>query len=1286
MVNFTSINANGLRDVNKFRQLCAFCSENNYEVVAIQETFWDCKFLEDHKHIWNGIIIASNANTARQGVAFLISKKFQDKITEISSINGRFLHVQLSDFDKVIDLVNVYYPNSIDDKVHFCNSIQKLIPMSENLLLFGDFNTSQSPLDRGNSIRHTEDRAVKALNSLLSHFNLYDIWRARNPSARTFSWRRVVQNKLFQSRIDFIFVTKLISPFVKCVYYKHNCFSDHSFVVINVDFNLVERGPGLWIFNNNLLDDEDFVEKIEQLIQKEKQCPLFEREILVWIDNLKYKIKKISQIYSTNKKKTEKAEYFKLQNEFEKISYCAANGLDFDANKFEKIKLDLQNYEQKICDGAILRSKAQWAIEGDKNSKYFLQLEKSRQENNSIKQLIDKDGKTLDKTEDILEEIYSFYKELFSCTTVNEEKMHEISAFISNKVSDEHKEYLDSEIMPEEIFKALHEMAKNKSPGGDGITVSFYCKFYHHFGDILKKLFDAIEKEKIMSRSMRHGIITLIYKNKGDKNSLRNFRPISLLAVDYKILARIMANRLKIVLPSLISEFQTCCIIGRDIADTTASVRDVIELIEQDNIEGYLIKVDQQNAFDRIDHKYLFHILDKFGFGDKFIDWIKIFYSEIFSSVKCNGFLTKYAPLKNSIKQGCPISALLYVLAAEPLGQAILKNKNIHGIKIPLSDKESKYFAHADDTTLTVSDKQSISETFKILDLYSEASGAKINRQKSEILCLGTGSISEDELNEFKVQLCDKVTKLLGIYVGSDRNLCDSMNWDSKIKKIKTILFLWSKRDLTLPGRATVLSALIMSRFYYTLTVYPLPEKIKNELRLIVMKFLWKNKAHLVKYQTIVGKKIDGGLNLPDIFYKMQSFRLKFLRRFLDNNCKAIWKDTFNYFISKIENMNLQHNIVYARFNSKQLNNLPLFYQEMLNAFYALQSTIEFNIESQMDVFEIPIFCNPLMTHKNKSLLFHEFLKSGIILIKHICYEVIPGFLPKNAIIEIIHEKFPEIKSSDIEAAYSKILSAIPDTWKNLIEGPHQNAQSSQNIFVKLKNRIIDFSNATTKTFYECLLSNVFETPTSEKFWLNKFLSINFASVYSTVHLPYLFPDIHCLNYRISMNSIFTMEKLFKINKTHSDICLLCKLHPESLEHLFVSCDMVQGLQVLLIEMLHNCLITSSNPQSIVIPEYTQLILLGWPVVKKDKQLSFNIYWINFVLGVARLSIFKARQIKVFDDKQIDTKRFFKYTLQKYTEFAYKYYKTNNMKLFEKYFLNKNPILQVINSQIHIQF
>lgn len=158
---------------------------------------------------------------------------------------------------------------------------------------------------------------------------------------------------------------------------------------------------------------------------------------------------------------------------------------------------------------------------------------------------------------------------------------------------------------------------------------------------------------------------------------IKNWRPISLLNVDYKIVARIMSNRLKLVLPNIISESQTCCIMGKDIADTLVSIRDIIDMVEMDNMEGYIVKIDQEKAFDRVSHEYLSDVLKVFGFGPYFRKWISIFYTDIYSSVKCNGFLTKYILVKNSVRQGCPISAMLYVLSSEPLS-CLIKKKHIN--------------------------------------------------------------------------------------------------------------------------------------------------------------------------------------------------------------------------------------------------------------------------------------------------------------------------------------------------------------------------------------------------------------------------------------------------------------------------------------------------------------------------------------------------------------------------------------------------------------------------------
>lgn len=523
MVNIVSINANGLRDVTKFQNFTKYCTENYFDIVGIQETFWDDGIIPNIEKFWEGKIYFCNGVNLRQGVAFLVSKRVQNQVSEVQSFDGRCIHISFKQDDKTIDIINCYVPNIMQEKITFFERLTSKMPNSENIILLGDMNTSLSNLDRCGKTEHTQDKAYKKLTNICDMSNLYDVWRARNQNARTFSWRRIVQNVLIQSRIDHIFIPKAYSQFVKNVYYKHNTFSDHSFVNLNIDFTEIERGPGLWIFNNLLLHDEDYVQKISRLIEKEKSCRLFDDEPLIWYDNLKFKIKQLSKSYAQNKSRIEKSEYFKLQNEYEKLSSMAVNNVNFDVNKFEEMKLKLKTYEDKICKGAILRSKAQWAIDGDKSSKYFLQLEKYKQNSNAVKELKTTEGKILKTTDEILEEVHKFYKELYSSTVINKEKANKILEYIFEKVSDEDSENLETDLTLHEIKSSLFGMSKNKSPGPDGLTVEFFCKFFHLFGEIFLKIFKVIEEEHILTRSMRHGIINLVYKNKGDKNSLKIF-------------------------------------------------------------------------------------------------------------------------------------------------------------------------------------------------------------------------------------------------------------------------------------------------------------------------------------------------------------------------------------------------------------------------------------------------------------------------------------------------------------------------------------------------------------------------------------------------------------------------------------------------------------------------------------------------------------------------------------------------------------------------------------------
>ena len=192
------------------------------------------------------------------------------------------------------------------------------------------------------------------------------------------------------------------------------------------------------------------------------------------------------------------------------------------------------------------------------------------------------------------------------------------------------------------------------------------------------------------------------------------------------------------------------------------SIRDVIDYIDLKKEDGFVIKIDQEKAFDRVSHSFIIKVLNKFNFGNKFISWIKILYNDIKSSVKINGHLTPYFPITRGVRQGCPISMMLYVIVAEPLNNLIKNQQNIKGIRIN-SDINSLLFQHADDTTITVQDAQSVEAVFNTVNKYCLATGAKVNIEKFEVLCLGKASDKDLSFN-IPITVNTNCVQILGIY------------------------------------------------------------------------------------------------------------------------------------------------------------------------------------------------------------------------------------------------------------------------------------------------------------------------------------------------------------------------------------------------------------------------------------------------------------------------------------------------------------------------------------------
>ena len=295
------------------------------------------------------------------------------------------------------------------------------------------------------------------------------------------------------------------------------------------------------------------------------------------------------------------------------------------------------------------------------------------------------------------------------------------------RLPDDACELCEGELSEEELRIAALSMENDKSPGIDGLTSNFYKYFWPLFGNSLTRVFNYAFLAGRLSASQRRGIITLLFK-KGDRTLLKNWRPITPLTSDYKILTKALVNRLHKVPPLIVHSDQTASIKGRTINDNTRLLHDVITYANEENVPLALISVDQLKAFDRVAHGFLFKTLERFGFGPSFLRWIQVIHNSVSSSVETNGWFTAFIVLERGLRQGCPLSMSLYVLSAETLAVNIRKNPRIHGIIPPNSNTELKLSQFADDTTLLVTDDDSIIESFSVFDYYERASGAKLTR------------------------------------------------------------------------------------------------------------------------------------------------------------------------------------------------------------------------------------------------------------------------------------------------------------------------------------------------------------------------------------------------------------------------------------------------------------------------------------------------------------------------------------------------------------------------------
>ena len=225
--------------------------------------------------------------------------------------------------------------------------------------------------------------------------------------------------------------------------------------------------------------------------------------------------------------------------------------------------------------------------------------------------------------------------------------------------------------------------------------------------------------------SLRSALILVIFK-KGDQLDYKNWRPISLINVDYKLCARALAGQLLKVLHHIIVSDQTCGVPGRFIGENVAFLHDLVDFISESGVPAAILSLDQEKPFDRVDWPFLFRTLTHTGFGQSFILWVQLLYSEIRSAILINGY-TSFWPSRG-VRQGCPLAPLLYVISIKVLAANLQAHTDIVGLHPPcLSCALPVVSLYADDKTVVACSSATIHAIFDVYRVFEKGSGSRLN-------------------------------------------------------------------------------------------------------------------------------------------------------------------------------------------------------------------------------------------------------------------------------------------------------------------------------------------------------------------------------------------------------------------------------------------------------------------------------------------------------------------------------------------------------------------------------
>jgi len=920
-ITIGTFNIHGKRYANgnyKYKDITTMIRKNKIAILAIQECRLDENEQKKIEAMCPKIEIIRNSNsTAKEGIAFIINKDLMKdrKIEHKILIQNRMSRITIKWNEEItIDIINIYAPNNEKEKIAFfkkANHIIKTLKNKENIITMGDFNSVEDKIDRL-PMTKDDNKITNALQEITKENKLIDGWRETNPEGKEYTFESTTGSL---ARIDRIYIKQnKKAQYDNWKTISSANISDHEIVTVEIQkMNTPYIGKGLWKMDNTIIEEPIFRKKTAKILN-ELEDTLRRTETLenqeklpqeLW-NVVKEKIKDTAKEITKQKKKDQNRKKTQITKELQRLKNTIKNEMD-DENR-KRIQTEIRYNKQALSDleKANIRraqetAKKSFNIMGEKCSKWYFNLNKEKKEKEHITKLINKEGKIITRTEEMSKEASEHHRELQKEQTSDDnrkEATRKIHKSIKARLTEESIKTLKEQTESKEVDQALRKTSNNKAPGKDGIPYEFYKMWLRStkkektpdISYILTRVYNNIEQKGILNEKFAEGAMCLLYKKK-EKTNIENYRPITLLNTDYKLYTKTIATKLGEIAKDIIHPNQAGFVPKRSLYDSTRTTQMMIEYAEINELEGCIIALDQEKAYDKIAHDYLWETLKAFGFPETFITRIKTLYEQANTAVIVNGVIPKGIEVKRGVRQGDPMSCLLYNIAIEPLACAI-RNSKLKGYKIKNTPIKVLISMFADDTLIYMNAKDDHKILEEIIGTFCKASTAKFNKEKTEYLPIGPKEfrkkvIETRKINEtWTIQENVKIIKegeamrTLGTWVGNKINTYPQ--WEKILEHQRRTMEKWSKSRPSYKGKEVILKALVQSKALFLATVNDMPKDIQEKMTKQMKDFMWNNKEKgLMKWEDITQEKAKGGLNIPDISARIEAIQIMWLKKYL---------------------------------------------------------------------------------------------------------------------------------------------------------------------------------------------------------------------------------------------------------------------------------------------------------------------------------------------------------------------------------------------------------------------